>query len=65
MLDSIRRVAAIALVMAAPSLAQWLNYPTAGVPKTSSGKPTIVLNTEFLDYYGVENEKDIAHLVGK
>jgi hypothetical protein len=26
---------------------------------------TIVLNTEFLDYYCVENEKDIIHLVGK
>jgi hypothetical protein len=26
---------------------------------------TIVLNTDFLDYYCVENEKDVAHLVGK
>ncbi len=41
MLDSIRRLAAIALVVATPLLSQWLNYPTAGVPKASTGKPDL------------------------
>jgi hypothetical protein len=34
-------------------------------PWTITLKQTIVLNTEFLDYYCEENEKDMVHLVGK
>ena len=34
-------------------------------PWTIKLKQVIVLNTEFLDYFCLENEKDIAHLVGK
>ena len=34
-------------------------------PWTVRLNQVIVLNTEFLDYYCLENEKDIPHLVGK
>jgi len=31
----------VALLIAAPARAQWLHYPTAGVPRDSRGKPTL------------------------
>ena len=43
-LDSIRTagaVMAILSVLSTPLHAQWLNYPTAGVPKTSNGSPDL------------------------
>src|SRR5258708_925510 len=33
--------AAVLFLMPAPVTAQWLNYPTAGVPKTPSGLPNL------------------------
>jgi len=33
--------AAFLFVMSSPLSAQWLNYPTAGVPKTSNGSPNL------------------------
>lgn len=35
------RMAAILFVISTPLLAQWLNYPTAGVPKDAAGKPNL------------------------
>ena len=35
------------------------------MPWTIKLNQVIVLNTEFLDYYCLENEKDIPHMVGK
>jgi hypothetical protein len=35
------RVAAILLLAQAAPVAQWLRYPTAGVPRTSDGKPNL------------------------
>src|SRR5262245_52393027 len=32
-------VAAAALTLSSPAAAQWLKYPTAGVPKTATGAP--------------------------
>src|SRR5580700_10885386 len=37
-------LAAVALFMTAasePAAAQWLNYPTAGIPRTPDGKPNL------------------------
>jgi len=34
-------VIAMSLPLAVPSGAQWLNYPTAGVPRTGDGKPNL------------------------
>lgn len=34
-------------------------------PWTVNLVQTIVLNTEFFDYYCIDNEKDVTHLVGK
>ena len=34
-------VVGVALSLAAPVSAQWLKYPTAGVPKTADGKPNL------------------------
>ena len=34
-------VAAILVIAAVPTAAQWLNYPTAGVPKTADGRPNL------------------------
>jgi hypothetical protein len=34
-------VAAVALTMAMPAAAQWVNYPTAGVPRTAAGEPNL------------------------
>lgn len=35
------RVAFVLFVLSTPMLAQWLNYPTAGVPKDSKGQPDL------------------------
>jgi len=35
------RAAAVLLMISTPMLAQWLNYPTAGVPKNSKGQPDL------------------------
>jgi len=34
-------VAAILIFTAVPALAQWLNYPTPGIPRTPDGKPNL------------------------
>src|SRR5712691_13143185 len=34
-------VAAVIVVLPTPIRAQWLNYPTAGLPKTPSGLPNL------------------------
>jgi len=34
-------VIAMALLLAAPASAQWLNYPTPGIPRTPDGKPNL------------------------
>src|SRR5215471_1780902 len=34
-------VAAILAIAAVPTAAQWLNYPTPGVPKTADGRPNL------------------------
>ena len=34
-------VMALACAMAGPMAAQWLNYPTAGIPRTPDGKPNL------------------------
>src|SRR5713101_7337736 len=34
------RLAAV-LLMSIPAAAQWLNYPTPGVPRTADGKPNL------------------------
>src|SRR5260221_4404495 len=31
----------IATILSTPAVAQWLNYPTAGVPKTAAGLPNL------------------------
>jgi hypothetical protein len=36
-----KRVIVTVIAFSAPLAAQWLNYPTPGVPKTSSGKPNL------------------------
>jgi hypothetical protein len=40
-LECIRNATAALLVMSATLSAQWLNYPTAGVPKTAAGTPDL------------------------
>jgi hypothetical protein len=40
-MSSCRLVIAVALLMSAPLHAQWLNYPTRGVPRTLDGKPDL------------------------
>lgn len=35
------RTAAVLFLLSTPILAQWLNYPTAGVPKNSQGQPDL------------------------
>jgi hypothetical protein len=35
------RTLAVAMLIAAPAGAQWLNYPTAGVPRDGKGKPNL------------------------
>jgi hypothetical protein len=40
-MNSSRPVIAVALVMSASLHAQWLNYPTRGVPRTLDGKPDL------------------------
>jgi hypothetical protein len=37
--------AAMAIVIATPASAQWLNYPTAGVPKAANGSPNLTAPT--------------------
>jgi len=32
---------AATLVMSAPAFAQWLDYPTPGIPRTPDGKPNL------------------------
>ena len=39
------RVAAVLFVISTPVLAQWLNYPTAGVPKNAKGQPDLTAPT--------------------
>jgi hypothetical protein len=39
------RVAAVLFALCTPILAQWLNYPTAGVPKDSKGEPDLTAPT--------------------
>jgi len=34
-------VAAILAIAAVPTAAQWLNYPTPGIPRTADGKPDL------------------------
>ena len=45
MLESMLRVAAVLFVVSTPVLAQWLNYPTAGVPKNAKGQPDLAAPT--------------------
>jgi hypothetical protein len=45
MLVSSRRVAAVLFVLSTPVLAQWLNYPTAGIPKSAKGQPNLTAPT--------------------
>ena len=35
------RTAALVLLMSAAASAQWLNHPTAGIPRTPDGKPNL------------------------
>jgi hypothetical protein len=45
-LRSMTTIAAVTAFLAAtPAHAQWLNYPTAGVPKTPSGSPNLTAPT--------------------
>lgn len=54
---------ALAILFALTSLhAQWLNYPTPGVPKLNH---FIVLDTDLVEYHCLENEKDVPRLIGK
>jgi len=39
--------------------------PTAGLPRSVKVMQLIVLNTDFLDYVCLGNEKDLMHLAGK
>jgi hypothetical protein len=34
-------VAAILAIAAVPTTAQWINYPTPGIPRTADGKPDL------------------------
>jgi hypothetical protein len=36
-----RGVFAVLVLSAAPAVAQWVNYPTAGIPRTKDGKPNL------------------------
>jgi sugar phosphate isomerase/epimerase len=36
-----KTIIVVAIAIAAPLGAQWLNYPTAGVPKAANGKPNL------------------------
>ena len=38
-------MAAILIAISTPARAQWLNYPTAGIPKTASGAPNLTAPT--------------------
>jgi hypothetical protein len=63
-------VAFVVLATSPSAFAQWLDYPTAGIPRTADGKPNLAAPTprtpgELMDYYCLENEKDAIHLVGK
>jgi hypothetical protein len=40
-----RKLQVLLTVMSAPAFAQWLNYPTAGVPKTANGSPNLTAPT--------------------
>ena len=40
-MSSSRLAVAVAIVMSASLHAQWLNYPTRGVPRTLDGKPDL------------------------
>ena len=35
------KLAAIVSLLSAPLAAQWLNYPTPGIPRTADGKPNL------------------------
>ena len=35
------RIAILAVALSVPLAAQWLNYPTPGIPRTSAGKPNL------------------------
>jgi hypothetical protein len=37
------RTIALAVVLTAPALAQWLNLPTPGIPRTADGKPNLTV----------------------
>jgi hypothetical protein len=40
-MNSCRMLFAIILATSVPAHAQWLNYPTAGVPRLPNGKPNL------------------------
>ena len=40
-MEAHRIMIAAALVLSAPAFAQWLNYPTPGIPRTPDGKPNL------------------------
>ena len=59
------------LALAISAQAQWINHPSAGVPRTKDGKPiltapavTLTPDTDLLESV-CENERDVPHLVGK
>jgi len=62
--------AALFCAISTPVFAQWLNL-TINDPKaytkpwTVTLNQVIVLDTELLDYICLENEKSVAHLVGR
>jgi hypothetical protein len=37
-----KRLAALIVVLSSPLIAQWIHYPTAGVPRTPDGKPNLL-----------------------
>ena len=40
-----RKLQVLLMVLSASASAQWLNYPTAGVPRTASGSPNLTAPT--------------------